>query len=98
MKFLAGGLLLDDAPQSGRPDEAGRNQIETLTENNQCHTMQEIAGILKLSKTSPENHLYQFGYVNHFNVWVPHKLSQKNLLDPISACDSPPKHNESVSF
>ena len=98
MKFLAGGLLLDDAPQSGRPVEAGRNQIETLTENNQCHTMQEIAGILKISKSSIENHLHQLGYVHHFEVWVPHKLSQKNLLDPISACDSPPKHNESVSF
>ena len=97
-KFCAGYFSLDNAPWLGRPTEVDSDQIETLTENNQCHTMQEIAGILKLSKTSPENHLYQFGYVNHFNVWVPHKLSQKNLLDPISACDSPPKHNESVSF
>ena len=76
-KHVKGALwsfLLDNAPQSSRPVEVDSNQIETLTENNQCHTMQEIAGILKLSKTSPENHLYQFGYVNHFNVWVPNKL------------------------
>ena len=50
MKFLAGGFLLDDAPQSGRAAEVDRNQTETLTENNQCHTMQEIAGILKLTR------------------------------------------------
>ena len=98
MKFLAGGFLLDDAPQSGRAAEVDRNQTETLTENNQCHTMQEIAGILKLTKSSLENHLYQFGYVNHFDVWVPRKLSQKNLFDPISACDSPLKHKESIPF
>ena len=98
MKFLAGGFLLDDAPQSGRAAEVDRNQTETLTENNQCHTMQEIAGILKLTKSSLENHLYQFGYVNHFDVWVTRKLSQKNLFDPISACDSSLKHKESIPF
>lgn len=46
--------------------------------------MQEIAGILKISKSSIENHLHQLGYVHHFEVWVPHKLSEKNLLDFIS--------------
>ena len=35
--------------------------------------MREIANILKISKLSFENHLYQLGYVNHFDVWVPHK-------------------------
>ena len=34
--------------------------------------------------------------VNHFDVWVPHKLSEKNLLDHISACDSLLKCNENV--
>ena len=41
------------------------------------YTMQETADILKISKWSAENHLYQLGYVNHFDVWVPHKLSKK---------------------
>ena len=36
--------------------------------------------------------------MNCFNVWVPHKLSKKNLLDYISACDSLLKHNENVLF
>ena len=31
-------------------------------------------------------------------VWVPHKLSEKNLLDCISACDSLLKRNENVPF
>ena len=50
--------------------------------------MWEIADILKMSKSSVENRLHQPGYVNHFDVWVPYKLSEKNLLDCISAYDS----------
>ena len=84
-KFRAGDFLLDGAPWSGRPVEVDSNQIETLIENDQRYTTQEIANILKISKSSIENHLHQLGYVNCFDVWVPHKLSEKNLLDPISA-------------
>ena len=42
----------------------------------------------RISKSSIENHLHQFGFVNSFDVWVPCKLSDKNLLDHISTCDS----------
>ena len=89
---------LDDAPQSGRPVEVDSNQIETLIENNQCYTTQEIADIFKISKSSTETHLHQLGYVHRFDVWVPHKLSGKSLLDCISARDSLLKCNENVPF
>ena len=77
MKFCAGNFSLDNAPQSGRSIEVDSDQIETLIENNQHYTMREIADILKISKSSIENHLHQPGYVNGFDVWVPHKLSGK---------------------
>ena len=41
------------------------------------YTTQEIVNILKISRSSVENPLHQLGYVNHFDVWVPHKLSVK---------------------
>ena len=97
-KFRAGDFSLDDAPRLGRPVEVDSDQIKTLIENNQCYTTQEIADILKISKSSVENHLPQLGYVHHFDVWVPHKLIEKNLLDRISTCDSLLKHNENVPF
>ena len=84
-KFRAGDFSLDNTPQSGRPVEVHNDQIETLIENNQCYTTQEIADILKISKSKVENHLHQLGYVPRFDVWVPRKLSEKNLLDRISA-------------
>ena len=82
----------------GRPVEVDSDQIETLTENNQHYTTREIADILKISKSSTENHLHQLGYVSHFDVWVPHNLSTKNLLDHISACDSLLKCNKNIPF
>ena len=54
--------------------------------------------ILKISKSSVENHLHHVGYVNRFDVRVSHTLSEKNLLDHISACDSLLKHNKNVPF
>ena len=87
-KCRAGAFSLDDAPWWGRPVEVDSDQIETLIENNQRYTMREIANILKISKSSAGSHLHQHGYVTHFDVWVPHKLSKKNLLDRISTCSS----------
>ena len=69
--------FLDGAPPLGRPVEVVSDQIEALIENNQRYTTWEIAGIVKISKSSIENHLHQLGYVNRFDVWVPHKLSEK---------------------
>ena len=97
-KFHAGDFSLDDAPRSGRQVEVDSDQIKTLTENNQRCTTREIADILKIYKSSVENHLHQLGYVNRFDVSVPHKLSKENLLDRISTCNSLLKHNENVLF
>ena len=51
LKFHAGDFSLDNAPWSGRPAEVDSDQIETLTENNQCYVTQEIPDILKISKS-----------------------------------------------
>ena len=50
-KILCWRFHADHVPQSCRPVEVDSGQSETLTENNQCYTMQEIADILKISKS-----------------------------------------------
>ena len=50
-KILTEDFSLDDAPRSGRPVEVDSDQIETLTENNQCYTTLETANILKMFKS-----------------------------------------------
>ena len=88
---------LDDASWWGRPVEVDANQREILVENNLCYTMWKRAYILKISKSSAENHFHQLGYVHRCGDWVPHKLVRKNL-DCISACNSLLKCNENVPF
>ena len=50
-KFCARDFSLDNVPQSDRPVEVDRDQIETLIENNQSYTIREIADTLKISKS-----------------------------------------------
>ena len=50
-KFYAGDFSLDDAPQLGRQVDDNSDQIETLIENNQYYTTQEIADIPKIPKS-----------------------------------------------
>ena len=69
IKVHASDFSLDNAPWYGRSFEADNDQIE----NSQYHTPQEIADILKISKSSTENHLNQLGYVNCLVGWVPNK-------------------------
>ena len=95
-KLWVGDFSLDVAPQSGKPVEVDSNPVETLIENSQCSAMWEIANILKISKSRVENHCHQLGYVNCFAFWVPPKLSEKSLVDRISAYDSLLKCNENV--
>ena len=78
---------MDDVPQSGRPDEVAGNQIKTLIENSQHYITQEIGDMLKISKSTVKNHLYQLGYVNCIEFGF-HIHGKKNLLDYISACKS----------
>ena len=57
-KFNVGDFSLDNAPRSGRPVEVDSDQINTIIENNQHYTTREIADILKISRSSVENHLH----------------------------------------
>ena len=50
-KFGAKDFSVDDVPWLGRPVEVDSDQIETLIETNQCYHIQEIANILKISKS-----------------------------------------------
>ena len=44
-----------------------------------------------------ENHLHHLGYVNHFDVWVPHKWGGVGgLLGHIPVCSSLLKCNENI--
>jgi len=46
-----------------------------------------IAQELNIAQKIVWNHLNKAGYKKKLNVWVPHELTQKNLMDRIFICE-----------
>ena len=97
-RFKAGDFNFEDQERPGRRSTTDEDQIETLVVNNPCYTTRQLAEMLKISKSTSHEHLVKLGYVNRFNVWVLHHLTEKNLMDRISICDSFYKRNEEIPF
>ena len=87
MKFCVVDFSVDNAPWWDKPVEVDGDETETLIETISV-TMRETVDILKISAASIGSHLCQLGYANCFDVCIPQKLSEKNLLDCIPANDS----------
>jgi len=88
-RFKAGDFNLEDQERSGRPSTTDEDQIKTLIENNPRYTTHKLTKMLNISKSTIHEHFVKLGYINRFDVWyVPHDLTEKNLMDRISICDS----------
>lgn len=97
-KFYVGDTILIDGEHSARSIITDDEQIKTLIENNPRYTTREIAEILKIALPTVLKYLHQLNYVNHYDVWVPHDLRKKNLMDRITVSDSLLKRNDDDSF
>ncbi|XP_012060168.1 PREDICTED: histone-lysine N-methyltransferase SETMAR-like [Atta cephalotes] len=97
-RFKAGDFNLEDQERPGRPSITDEDQIKTLIENNPRYTTRKLAEMLNMSKSTIHKHFVKLGYINRFDVLVPHDLTEKNLMDRISICDSLYKRNEKTPF
>jgi len=97
-RFRSGNFNLEDAPRSGRPSEISDDEIKALIENDRHLTAEEIAKGINISATQVRAHLKAMGYVKKVDIWVPHELSEKNLMDRIEICESLLRWNKSESF
>jgi len=71
------------------------DQIKSLIESNPHYTTREI---IDISQKIVVNHLHTLDYVFRYDIWVPHNLSNKNLMDRISIGDLLLKRNENSIF
>lgn len=77
MNFCDVDFLLNDAPQLGRPSDVDSNQLNTLFENNQHYTTQEITNIFQISKMNIEQLIWCLAIlhsifildISNFDVW-----------------------------
>ena len=83
----------------GRTVEFDSDQTETLIKTNQHYTK----GDSQLSQNIKINKYLKVIYtslvmLNCSDVWILHKLSEKELLNHIYTCDSLLKHNQNIPF
>jgi len=97
-RFKAADINLKDQERPGRSFTTNEDQIKTLIENNPRCTTRKLAEMLNMSKSTIHEHFVKLGYINRFDVWVPHDLTEKNLMNCIFICDSLYKRNEKTPF
>lgn len=97
-RFRSGNFDVKDASRTGRPSVGKVDKIlESVVEDRHVST-NEIAKKLKINRQTVSNHLEKAGYKKKLDVWVPHDLTQKNLLNRISICEMLLKRNEIEPF
>ncbi|XP_043062966.1 histone-lysine N-methyltransferase SETMAR-like isoform X1 [Drosophila yakuba] len=97
-RFRAGENDTMDKPAGGRPVTTNTDQIMEYIELDRHVASRDIAQEMGVSHQTVLNHLQKAGYKKKLDVWVPHDLTQKNLLDRINACDMLLKRNELDPF
>ena len=97
-RFKAGDFSLKFQERSDRPSTTDEDQIKTLIENNPRYTTRKLGEVLNMTKSTIHEHFVKLGYINRLDVLVPHELTEKNLMDRISICDSLYERTEERPF
>ncbi|KAL6418228.1 hypothetical protein ACFW04_012254 [Cataglyphis niger] len=86
-KFRAGNFELKDKDRSGRPATTDADLIKTVLTENPRYSVREIVDATNIPKTTVHKHLIKIGYANRYEVWVPHLLTETDLMNRVSTCD-----------
>ena len=73
---------MKDEPRSDRPIiEKKSDEIMIKVERHKHVSTVEIARELDIDHKTVLNHLHKAGYKKKLDVWVPHELSVRNMMD-----------------
>ncbi|XP_033318240.1 histone-lysine N-methyltransferase SETMAR-like [Bombus bifarius] len=97
-RFRAGNFNLKDEDRSGRPFTTDTDLIKAYLDENSRSSVREIADALNNPWTTIHEHLSKLECVNRYEVWVPHQLTESNLLNRISTCDLLIQRNKREPF
>lgn len=97
-RFRSGNFDVKDAPRSGRPAFEKVDEILEKVDQDRHISSHDIALELNIHHQTVLNHLEKAGYKKKLDVWVPHDLTVKNLLNRISICETLLKRNEIDPF
>ncbi|KAL9925456.1 histone-lysine N-methyltransferase SETMAR-like [Glossina fuscipes fuscipes] len=97
-RFRSGIFDVNDAPRTGRPVVENVDKIGEMIEVDRHVSSRNIAQELKIDHKTILNHLHKAGFEKKLDVWVPHQLTEKNMMDRISICEALAKRNEIDPF
>jgi len=98
-KFRSGNFDIKDAPRKTSSGiKADEDKIKVLIETNRRITIREIATRLDVPKSTICDYVKRLGFVSKFNIWVPHVLEERDLLNRIDICDLLLKREENDPF
>lgn len=97
-KFRTGNFSLQDEARSGRPINIIKDDLKALIDDDRHISVRQLAEILHSSKTSIADRLRKLGYSKKLDVWVPHHLTESQLLIRITTCDILLKRNRNEPF
>jgi len=74
------------------------DEIVRIIEQDRHISSYDIAKDLGICQQTVLNHLDKLGYKKKLDIWIPHDLSEKNLINRISICEYLLKRNEMEPF
>ncbi|GFW69946.1 histone-lysine N-methyltransferase SETMAR [Trichonephila clavipes] len=85
-------------PHTGRSVIKNDDKITEITQVGRHVSSHSIAQELKIDHKPVLSPLSKVGFKRKLDVWVPHQLTPKNLMDRISICEALAKRNEIDPF
>ncbi|KAJ0183809.1 hypothetical protein K1T71_000232 [Dendrolimus kikuchii] len=97
-RFQSGNFDIKDAHRSGRPVTDKIDAIFEKVEQDRHISSYDIAGELGIDHKTVLAHLKKAGYTKKLDIWVPHELTERNLMNRVLICDSLLRRNETEPF
>ncbi|KAJ0181233.1 hypothetical protein K1T71_003318 [Dendrolimus kikuchii] len=97
-RFQSGNFDIKDARRSGRPVTDKIDAIFEKVEQDRPISSYDVAGELGIDHKTVLAHLKKAGYTKKLDIWVPHELTERNLMNRVLICDSLLRRNVTEHF
>ncbi|GFV02475.1 histone-lysine N-methyltransferase SETMAR [Trichonephila clavipes] len=97
-RYRSGIFYVKDAPRAGKHVVEDVIKITEIIEVGWHDSSRSIAQELKIDRETVLSHLRKVGFRKKLDVWVPHQLTSKSIMDRISICEALAKWNEINPF
>ncbi|KAJ0174927.1 hypothetical protein K1T71_009068 [Dendrolimus kikuchii] len=87
-RFQSGNFDITDARRSSRPVTDKIDAIFEKVEQDRHISSYDVAGELGIDHKTVLAHLKKAGYTKKLDIWVPHELTERNLMNRVLICDS----------